>query len=32
MLYKNGGNDSYTDSLNLMVNFHYHGENRLITR
>ena len=27
-----GGKKSYPDSLNAMVNYHYHGENRVITR
>ena len=26
------GNENSPDSLNVMVNYHYHGENRLITR
>ena len=29
---KNGGNENSPDSLNVMVNYHYHGESRLITR
>ena len=29
---KNGGNDNSPDSLNVMVNYHYHGENSVITR
>ena len=29
---KIGGNDNSTYSLNVMVYYHYHGENRLITR
>ena len=28
---KNGGNDNYPDSLNVMVNYNYHSENRMIT-
>ena len=28
---KNGGNDNSPDSLNVMVNEHYHSENRVIT-
>ena len=27
-----GGNENSPDSLNIMVNYHYHGENRVITR
>ena len=27
-----GGNDNYLDSLDVMVNYHYHIENRAITR
>ena len=27
---KNGGNDNSTYYLNLMVNYHYHSENRVI--
>ena len=26
------GNKNSLDSLNVMVNYHYHGENRVITR
>ena len=26
------GNENSPDSLNVMVNYHYHGENRVITR
>ena len=29
---KNWGNDNSPDSLDVMVNYHYHGENRVITR
>ena len=29
---KIGSNKNYPDSLNVMANYHYHGENRLITR
>ena len=32
VIYKNGGNDNSLDSLNVMVNYHYHSENRVITR
>ena len=28
----NGGNENSSDSLNIMVNYHYHSENRVITR
>ena len=28
----NGGNDNSPDSLNVMVNYHYHGENKVITQ
>ena len=28
---KNGGNKNAPDSLNVMVNYHYHSENRVIT-
>ena len=28
----NGGNENSPDSLDVMVNYHYHGENRVITR
>ena len=27
-----GGNENSPNSINVMVNYHYHGENRLITR
>ena len=27
-----GGNDSSQDSLNILVNYHYHSENRVITQ
>ena len=27
-----GGNKNSIDSLNVMINYHYHSENRLITR
>ena len=27
-----GGNNNSPDSLNVMVNYHYHGENRVITQ
>ena len=27
-----GGNENYPDSLNVMVNYHFHGENRVIIR
>ena len=26
-----GGNENYPDYLNVMVNYHNHGENRVIT-
>ena len=26
------GNENSPDSINVMVNYHYHGENRVITR
>ena len=29
---KLGGNENSPDSLNAMVNYHYHGKNRVITR
>ena len=29
---KNWGNDNSPDSLNIMVNYHYQSENRVITR
>ena len=25
-----GGNENSQDSLNIMVNYHYHGENRVM--
>ena len=28
---KIGGNKNYQNSLNVMVNYHYHGKNRAIT-
>ena len=31
IILKNGGNENYLYSLNLMVNYHYHIENRVIT-
>ena len=31
ILYKNRGDD-YPNSLNLIANYHYHGENRVISR
>ena len=27
-----GGDENSPDSLNVMVNYHYHSENRVITR
>ena len=27
-----GGNKNSPNSLNIMVNYHYHGENRVITQ
>ena len=27
-----GGNENYPDSLNIMVNYYYHGENSIISR
>ena len=27
-----GGNDNSPDSLNVMINYHCHGENRVITQ
>jgi len=27
-----GGNENSTDYLNVMVNYHYHGENRVNTQ
>ena len=33
MLYKKiGGNNNYPNSLNVMVNYHYHGTNRVTTQ
>ena len=32
VIQNNGGNENSPDSLNGMVNYHYHGENRVITR
>ena len=32
VIQKNGGNENSPDSLNVMVNYHYHSENRVITR
>ena len=32
VLLKNGGNENSPYSLNVMVNYHYHSENRVITR
>ena len=29
---KNGGNENSPYSLNVMVNYHYHSENRVITQ
>ena len=31
MLYKNGVNENSLDSLNVMVNYDYHGVNKVIT-
>ena len=31
VILKNVGNDNSPDSLNVMVNYHYHSENRVIT-
>ena len=31
VILKIGGNENSTDSLNVMVNYHYHGENKVIT-
>ena len=28
----NKGNENYPDYLNVMVNYHCHGENRVVTR
>ena len=27
-----GGNNNYPDSLNVMVDYHYHGGNRVVTQ
>ena len=32
VIYKNGGNKNSPDSFNVMVNYHYHSENRVINR
>ena len=32
VIQKNGGNKNSPDSLNVMVNYHYHSENRVITQ
>ena len=32
VIQNNGGTENSPDSLNVMVNYHYHGENRVITR
>ena len=32
VIFKNGGNEKSLYSLNVMVNYHYHSENRVITR
>ena len=32
VIYKNGGNENSPDYLNVMVTYHYHSENRVITR
>ena len=32
VIQNNRGNENSPDSLNGMVNYHYHGENRVITR
>ena len=32
IIQKNGGKDNSTDSLNVMESYHYHSENRVITR
>ena len=32
VILKNGGNENSPYSLNVMVNYHYHSENRVITR
>ena len=31
VIQKNGGNDNSPDSLNVMVNYDYHGVNKVIT-
>ena len=31
VIQKNGGNENSPDSLNVMVNYHYHSEKRVIT-
>ena len=31
VIQKIGGNDNYPNSLKVMVNYHYHTENRVIT-
>ena len=31
IIQKIGGKDNSPDSLNIMANYNYHGENRLIT-
>ena len=32
VMQKIGGNENYPDSLNVMENYHYHDENRVITQ
>ena len=32
VIFKNGGNENSPDSPNVMVNYHYHGKNRVIIR
>ena len=32
VIQKIGGNKNSPDSLNIMANYHYHGENRVITQ
>ena len=32
VIQKIGGNDNSPNSLNVMVNYYYHGENRVIDR
>ena len=32
VIQQNRGNKNYPDSLNVMVNYHYHGEKRVSTR